>query len=145
MWHQRFLSLAREISTWSKDPSTQCGAVIVRPDRTILSLGFNGFPRGMDDDPKLYADREEKYRRVIHAEINAILCAAGSLEGCTLYTYPIPPCERCAAHILQTGIQAVVTPPIPPETRQGLAESCVRGRRYLREGGVTTVTMRLAW
>ena len=59
----KFLSLAREVSTWSKDPSTQVGAVLVRPDRTVAGIGFNGFPRGIYDDPELLNDRPEKYKR----------------------------------------------------------------------------------
>ena len=66
-WHQRFLALAAHVGSWSKDPSTKVGAVIVRNDRTIVSVGYNGFPRHCDDDPELYADRTKKYPRTVHA------------------------------------------------------------------------------
>ena len=60
-WDQRFLDIAKLVSTWSKDPSTQTGAVIVRPDRSVVSLGFNGFPKAMLDKDEWYNDRNEKY------------------------------------------------------------------------------------
>jgi len=74
-WHKRFLEMAKLISTWSKDPSTQCGAVIIDAKKRVISMGFNGFPSGTSDDPDLYQNREKKYKRVIHAEKNAILFA----------------------------------------------------------------------
>lgn len=107
-WDVRFLELAKHISTWSKDPSTKCGAVIVRSDRTVSSIGFNGFPRGCCDDPALYEDRALKYERVVHAEMNATLSANEPVRGCTLYVWPGPICNRCAAHIIQAGISRVV-------------------------------------
>lgn len=111
-WDRRFLELARHISTWSKDPSTQVGAVIVRPDRTVASVGFNGFPRGMCDDPKIYEDRNTKLKRVVHAEMNAILNAAEPVKGYTIYVYPPFPlvcsCSRCTVHIIQAGISRIV-------------------------------------
>lgn len=136
-WDIRFLELARHIAQWSKDPSTKCGAVIVRPDRTIVSLGYNGFPRGMSDDPAMYKNREVKYRKVVHAEMNAILTAGTTdLAGCCLYTWPIPPCERCAVHILQTGIVRVVGGEPPAACKQDLRESIGRGDGYLVEVGI---------
>lgn len=65
-WDRRFLRLAQEVASWSKDPSTKTGAVIVRPDKTIAAIGYNGFPRGCDDAPELYAHRETKLSRVVH-------------------------------------------------------------------------------
>lgn len=110
-WHVYFLRECRLISTRSKDPSTKCGATIVRPDKFIISKGYNGFPKGMDDRPELYEDREYKYKFVMHAEENAILSARGAdLTGCVLYTYPIPPCCRCVRWVLQTGISWVIAP-----------------------------------
>lgn len=108
-WDQRYLRLARRVASWSKDPSTRCGAVLVRPDNTIASVGFNGFARGMDDDAKLYADRTIKYPRVIHSEWNAILsCADPSLQDYTVYAWPIPPCDLCTAALVQKGVRRVV-------------------------------------
>lgn len=110
-WDFRFLDMAKLVSTWSRDPSTKCGAVIVRPDKTVASVGFNGFPKGCDDDPAIYADREQKYSRVVHAEQNALLHAGESVKGYTMYTYPPgfgPSCDRCSAHIIQAGISRVI-------------------------------------
>lgn len=107
-WDHRFLKLAHEVSTWSKDPSTKVGAVIVRPDRTIASLGFNGFPRGVPDHEDELLDREVKYARTLHAEVNAILTAKEPLAGFTIYVTPLHPCAGCASIIVQTGIKRVV-------------------------------------
>ena len=106
--------MAEHVSKWSRDPSTKCGAVIVRPDKSLASTGFNGFPRGMDDDEELYDNREVKYDRVIHAELNAILSAHEPVRGYTLYVWPLPTCSRCAVHVIQSGISRVVCPPISP-------------------------------
>lgn len=111
-WDHRFLRVAELVATWSKDPSTQVGAVLVRPDLTIASTGFNGFPRGCEDRAEVYAHRPTKYSRVVHAEMNAILqCRDASLAGYTLYVTPpgdTPTCDRCAAHVIQAGIARVV-------------------------------------
>lgn len=110
-WDQRFLDLAAHIGSWSKDPSTQVGAVIVRPDRTIASVGYNGFPRGVDDT---YTTRDDKLLRTVHAEMNAILSATERLDGCSVYVYPLCPCANCAAAIIQSGITTVVHPAMKP-------------------------------
>src|SRR5438552_10625585 len=110
-WDRRFIDLAKLVASWSKDPSTKCGAVIVRPDNTIVSTGFNGFPRGCTDRQDYYEEREMKYARVVHAELNAILHAREPLEGYTMFTTPGaigPSCDRCSAHIIQAGIKRVV-------------------------------------
>lgn len=109
-WDEYFLDIAELISTRSKDPSTKVGAVIVR-DKTILSTGYNGFARGINDDiPERY-DRPEKYLWTIHAEENAIL-NAGRLgvktEGASLYVIPMHPCSNCALSIVQSGIKEVI-------------------------------------
>ena len=84
------------------------GAVLVRPDRTIAAVGFNGFPRGVLDHAERYDDRPTKYEMVVHAELNALLSSRESLEGYTLYVTPLPPCSQCAAAIIQRGIRKVV-------------------------------------
>lgn len=108
-WDARFLSLAAHIADWSKDPSTRCGAVIVDPDRQIVSVGYNGFARGVEDTPERLAVREVKYRLVVHAERNALLFAGRKLTGCTLYTHPFGTCASCAAMVIQSGISRVVS------------------------------------
>lgn len=107
-WDLRFLNLASEIATWSKDPSTKVGCVIVRPDLTIAGVGFNGFPRGMCDHKELYDDRETKYDRTIHAEVNAVLNSVGLLEDCTAYVTH-PPCTGCSLVLIQRGLGRVVS------------------------------------
>ncbi|MCF7994768.1 MAG: hypothetical protein K9L88_08000 [Chromatiaceae bacterium] len=109
LWDARFLDMAAEIASWSKDPSTSVGCVIVDPQRRIVSSGYNGFPGGVDDDPALMNDRDIKLRITLHAEHNAILFAQRDLSGCTLYVYPMPPCAHCAAQIAQVGITRVVS------------------------------------
>jgi dCMP deaminase len=107
-WDLRFLDLAKLVSTWSKDPSTQVGAAIADKDNRVISIGYNGFPVGIEDDDRLH-HRETKYSMIIHGEMNAILFANRSLLGCTLYTYPFMPCPRCAGLIIQSGISRVVS------------------------------------
>jgi dCMP deaminase len=110
-WDNRYLSLAKEVATWSKDPSTQVGAVTVGAKKEVLSQGFNGFPRGIKDTDERYNHRETKYKFVVHAEMNAIYNATysgTSLDGATLYIYGLPICSECAKGIIQVGIKKVV-------------------------------------
>lgn len=108
-WDYHWLEEAKLIATRSKDLSVKVGACIVDPKQRLVSKGYNGFPRGIADDPALYADRPSKLARVMHAEINAILFAYRDLTGCTLYV-TLPPCERCAVILIQSGISRVVAP-----------------------------------
>lgn len=112
-WDLRFLGLARLVAGWSKDPSTSVGCVVVDPRHRVLSLGFNGPPRGASDDR--LEDREEKLRHIIHAEENALLFARGSVEEATAYVFPAPPCARCASKLIQAGIARVVAVAPTPE------------------------------
>jgi dCMP deaminase len=107
-WDKRWLEAAAFFAAWSKDPSTKVGAVIVRPDNTMASHGYNGFPRGVNDDPARYADRAQKYPRTVHAEVNAILSAHERVAGYTLYLTPLFPCAGCAGAVIQAGIKRVV-------------------------------------
>lgn len=135
-WLTYFMKLCQVNATMSKDPSTQVGAVIVRPNKTVASMGTNGFPRGCDDHPGLYADRDTKYSRIVHAELNAILHSSESLYGYTLYVWPFPPCDRCAATIIQAGIKCVVAPPLPEDAAPRWAEAVARAERMFEEAGV---------
>ena len=108
-WDFRFLALAEHISGWSKDPSTQVGAVITHTrSKRVVSMGFNGLPAGVEDTDDRLADRETKYEMVVHAEQNALMFAGDRAEGCTLYVHPLPPCARCAVMVIQAGIIRVV-------------------------------------
>ena len=111
-WDQRFLDLAKQISTWSKEPSTQVGCVVVGPDREIRSTGFNGLPRGIEDTSERLNNREIKYPMICHAEENAIMHAARtgiSLKNCIAYV-TWPPCTRCARSLIQAGVSEIVYP-----------------------------------
>jgi len=108
-WDKRFLDLAKLCGSWSKDPSTQVGAVIVDGNNRIVSIGFNGFPQGVEDSEERLVDRERKYDIIVHAEANALMFANKSVEGCTLYTWPFQPCSRCAGLIIQSGITRIVS------------------------------------
>lgn len=146
LWHSRFIELAAHVAQWSKDPSTQCGAVIVRPDKTIASLGYNGFPRGIEDKVELLADRPRKYERVIHAEMNAILNAKESLDGYTLYCHPggtSPSCTRCCVHVIQSGIKRVVHVHSPSDDprRNGGEEGVALTLALYKEAGVEVVRL----
>lgn len=108
-WAIDFLQLAQYWANQkSKDPSTKVGAVIARSDRTIVSMGYNGFPRGVNDSPSRYNDRNEKYPRVVHAEVNAILTAREPLHGHILYVTTCP-CAECTKIIIQSGLGQIVT------------------------------------
>lgn len=111
-WDQRFLNLAKHISQWSKDPSTKVGCVVVGPDREIRSTGFNGLPRGIEDNDERLNNREIKYPLICHAEENAIMHAARigiSLKDCTAYV-TWPPCTRCARSLVQAGVSTIIYP-----------------------------------
>lgn len=131
-WDNRFLDLAKLISTWSKDPSTQVGAVIVDNDNRVVSVGYNGFPQKISDNDRL-EKREEKYNIIVHAEANALLFANKSVNGFTLYTYPFQPCSKCASLIIQSGIKRVVT--IINDDDRWAENFCI-ARRLLAEANI---------
>ena len=109
-WDRRFLNLAREVSAWSKDPSTGVGCILVDADRRVVSLGFNGLPQRVPDTSFWLQDRDIKHQVILHAEQNALLFASRPVAGCTCYTWPLPPCAHCAALLIQAGITDVVAP-----------------------------------
>ncbi len=112
-WDEYFMGVAKLAGMRSKDPSTQVGCCIVSDDNKILSMGYNGLPRGCSDDEFPW-DREgedelgTKYPYVTHSELNAILnYRGGSLEGAKLYV-SLFPCNECAKAIIQSGIKTVI-------------------------------------
>ena len=110
-WGDKYIHLAKEISTWSKDPSTKVGAIVIGEHGQLLSQGYNGFPRGIKDSDERLNNRERKYEVVVHAEMNAIYNASltgVSLKGATLYVYGLPICNECAKGIIQVGIRKVI-------------------------------------
>lgn len=126
-WDARFLALAEQVAAWSKGPRKRIGAVIVRPDKSIASLGYNGPPRGFDDEAFLRMSREDQHKVVIHAEDNALRQThdAESVEGYTLYVSPLFPCADCAEVIIKAGISRVVAycGHISPDWRQSSQEA----------------------
>lgn len=111
-WDECFMQMAHVIAQRSKDPSTQAGAIIVNQANVIVGAGYNGWPRGIEDEAGLPWEREgqldkTKYPYICHAEENAVYNANGSTQNgkiyCTLF-----PCNECAKTIIQTGIKEVV-------------------------------------
>tara|TARA_B110000902_G_scaffold154544_1_gene177417 strand:+ start:1612 stop:2064 length:453 start_codon:yes stop_codon:yes gene_type:complete len=120
-WHHRYLSLAKEVSTWSKDPSSQIGAVAVGVKGQVLAQGYNGFPRGIKHSEERLNTRELKYKFVVHAEMNLIYNATYngvSLDGSTVYVYGLPCCSECAKGLIQVGVDQVIMPKMPEDTPQ---------------------------
>lgn len=135
-WDYRFLDLASLVASWSKDPSTQTGAVIVGPDNGVISVGFNGFPAAMPDTKELYENRDEKYSRIIHCEVNALLYAGRPIPyGSSLYTVPFMSCDRCVVQMIQAGIQRFVAPLASLDKLERWGEAFNRTRRYILECG----------
>jgi dCMP deaminase len=135
-WDDRFLALAEHISNWSKDPSTQVGAVITHTrSKRVVSMGFNGFPAGVEDTRERLDDRGTKYEMVVHAEQNALMFAGDRAEGCTLYVHPLPPCARCAVMIIQAGIKRIVCDQ-PDFDHQRWGEAAKIADTLFREAGL---------
>jgi len=151
-WDEYFMSVALLAGMRSKDPSSQVGACIVSEDNKILSMGYNGFPKGCSDDEFPWAREGEsldvKYPYVVHSELNAILnYRGGSLEGAKLYV-SLFPCNECAKAIIQSGIRTVVydddkyfdTPSVIASKRM-MDAAGVRYYRYQRSGRKIEITV----
>lgn len=109
-WDKRFLRIAQEVSSWSKDPSKQIGAVATLDNR-IVATGYNGFPSSIDDNADWLEDRSIKNDLIIHAEMNLLMDAtrtARSLEGATVYVWGLIVCTNCMKHMIAAGISRVV-------------------------------------
>lgn len=135
-WDARFLRLAFEVAGWSKDPSTKVGAVLVDADRRVIGLGFNGFPRGVDDSSYRLNDRPRKYLRTVHAEANAVLNAVASTKGATAYVTHHP-CAQCAGVLIQAGAVRIVCPYPEGGFAERFEESILTSREMLHEANVT--------
>jgi len=106
-WNNLFMNLVYLVAAKSKDESTHVGAVIVDSQNRIVSCGYNGMPRGTLDMIPEKQERPQKYFWMVHAELNSILNAARSVEGCRMYTNGVP-CAECAKAIIQSGIRKVI-------------------------------------
>lgn len=150
-WDSRFLDLAKLVSSWSKDPSTKVGAVLVGSDKEILSVGYNGFPRGIADTPDRLNDRPTKYELVVHAEINSIMNAVRNginTKGATMYMLATKvvdgkvwggaPCIRCSVETIQSGVSKIVVPR-PTYMPDSWKDSCNKGAEILKEAGVELI------
>lgn len=133
-WDARFWAMAKLVETWSKDPRKQVGALVVSPDRRHFSAGYNGPPKGFDDEVLSIMDRDTKNRYTLHAETNAIAQAATDVMGWTLYVTS-PPCLACAMAIHRAGIIQVVSPPLD-ETSNWYAEH-LEAEGFMATVGIT--------
>lgn len=134
-WDKRYLEIAKTVSSWSKDPSTCVGAVLVR-DGQIISQGYNGFPRGLCDEPGLYRSKEFKYQHIVHAEENCIYNAVYNntpIKNSKIYITGLPICHNCAKVIIQCGIREVIIDSLPNKNWQ---ESAVIAAKMLNECNV---------
>lgn len=135
-WIKRYLKIAQEVATWSKDPSTKVGAVIIGDNGQIVSQGYNGFPRGILDTIERLNDRPLKYKLVVHAERNALLNAlynGASVKGCALFVHGLPVCNECAKSIIQAGISKVYYDTLPKEQWQEQTDFALK---MFQESGV---------
>lgn len=144
-WNKRFLELANHIRQWSKDPGTKIGAVIVDPEtKKVVSMGYNGFPRGVDDSEERLNDRETKLQYTVHAEENAIIQAGVPLKGYSIYVYPsiMKPvcCAHCAALIVQSGIKTVYGQKIGATSERWMKQA-EASMNILKEGGVEYIEL----
>jgi dCMP deaminase len=131
-WNLRFLDMADFVANWSKDPSTKVGAVIVDSDKRVVSVGYNGFPRGVNDDEERYNDRPLKYKLVCHAERNALDNAPLNVSGCTMFV-TFPACNECMKSIIQKGIKHLVVRKTDREDNYNWKEAMMMAE----EAGVT--------
>ena len=145
-WHKRFMEVAELVATWSKDPSTKTGAIVVGPDREIRATGYNGLVRGVDDNIPERMERPTKYDFFEHAERNAIYnaCLTGtSLKGCVMYATHAP-CTDCARAIIQSGIKMVVTHEVKIDEntpKNTWRDKLVYSEQMFKEAGVEYLTL----
>lgn len=109
-WDLRFCELAKFVSEWSKDPNAKVGAVVFSNRGGDISIGYNGFPMGVEDSAERLDDQEVKLELVVHAEQNALIAAGSRASGSTVYVWGKPICARCAGAIIQAGVRRVVAP-----------------------------------
>ncbi len=135
----RYYGLAVHVASWSKDPSTKVGAVLVAEDPRKLAVGYNGFPPDVEDTPGRLADRETRLRLTMHAERNVLDNAEFSARGATLYVTFFP-CSECAKSIVSRGVLRVVCP--PPSDREPWASDARWTLLMMEEAGVVLDILR---
>ena len=138
----KFFAVAEAMQNMSKDPSTKVGAVAIDDNYNILSVGYNGFPRGINDDIPSRFERPEKYQRTVHAEGNVVAQAARKgvvLEGSTLLITSLFPCSNCTVLMIQAGVKRVITS-IPNNERW--VKDAVMSTEMLAEAGIRVIHVR---
>lgn len=137
-WDVRFCKLAKYISKWSKDPNAQVGAVLVSNKGGRISVGYNGFPMGVEDSIERLTNNEKKLEIVVHAELNALISAGSSTDGSTIYVWGKPICAKCAGSIIQAGVKRVVSlkPKNPDESDSKWDKSGAIAKEMFEEAGV---------
>lgn len=137
-WTNRFMKQAKMVASWSKDTNTKVGAVIVDKDKIVVSIGYNGFPRGCDDSIESRYEKPMKYLFTEHAERNAIYHAARlgvSLKETTIYVTMFPCCD-CARAIIQSGVIEIIAPE-PDLDHEKWGESFKASLKMFAETGVS--------
>lgn len=139
-WQEYFMGLAHLSALRSKDPNTQVGACIIDQDNKVVSIGYNGMPRGCNDSDMPWARDggflDTKYAYVVHAELNAILNASRPVKDCTIYV-SLFPCNECAKAIIQSGIKKIIY----ESDKYDGADNNVASKRMLNEAGVELVQL----
>ena len=139
-WETYFMGIAHLSALRSKDPNTQVGAVIVDQEHKVVSIGYNGFPKGCSDDEYPWENEgsslETKYVYVVHAELNAILNSPRTVKGCSIYV-SLFPCHECAKAIIQSGILEIVY----ESDKYASSESVLASKRMLESAGVKMVQL----
>jgi dCMP deaminase len=107
-WDERFCELAKFVSAWSKDPNAKVGAVVFSKKGGGVSIGYNGFPFGVEDSAERLTNTKLKLELIVHAEQNALIAAGSRTQGSTIFVWGKPICARCAGLIIQAGVERVV-------------------------------------
>ena len=140
-WDHRFIALAEHIAQWSKDPSTKVGCVLVNDRRVVVGMGYNGFPRGVEDTEERLNDRPTKYKLVVHAEVNAILNSNSEVAGSIAYNWPLPPCVDCMKFLIQSGVKGIVYPMPDQASRERWGDSWELANQIAKEAGLWLVEL----
>ena len=139
-WDEYFMGLAHLSALRSKDPNTQVGAAIIDENHRVVSVGYNGFPKGCSDDEfpwsRLGGVLNSKYAFVVHAELNAILNSPRSVSGCTIYV-SLFPCNECAKAIIQSGIKRIVY----ESDKYADTETTIASKKMLQAAGIELVQL----
>jgi dCMP deaminase len=146
-WDEYFMGLAKKVASRSKDRSNKVGIALVGPDKEVRSTGYNGFPRGVNDDVEERHQRPAKYLFTEHGERNGVYNAARAgicTKGCTMFVHTEPdrlkPCAECARAVIQSGIVRVVYGFVK-STPERWKASCDAASEMFAESGVEVCMM----